>query len=154
MDPRFEQRCRAGAPRSYSGTPQCLLAAGAALLASAAHAQTQAQPPATGPSLTPLLFGLVLVLALIPAAAWLLRRAGLAQPGSSSGLRVVAQLPLGPRDRIVIVEVADRRWLLGVSPSGIRRLGTLPPGTDAGAPPAAPSERSFSDIIRRLGASR
>jgi flagellar protein FliO/FliZ len=127
---------------------------GVALLAAAAHAQTQAPAPATGPSLTPLLFGLLLVLALIPAAAWLLRRAGLAQSASNSGLRVVAQLALGPRDRIVIIEVADRRWMLGVSASGIRRLGTLPAGTDAGAPPAAPSERSFSDIIRRLGPSR
>ena len=107
-----------------------------------------------GPSLAPLLFGLLLVLALIPAAAWLLRRAGLAQPASTAGLRVVAQLPLGPRDRLVIVEVGDRRWLLGVSASGIRRLGTLPPGTDAGAPPAAGPERTFADIFRRLGSLR
>jgi flagellar protein FliO/FliZ len=107
----------------------------------------------TGPSLTPLLVGLLLVLVLIPAAAWLLRRAGLAQPGPASGVRVVAQLPLGPRDRIVIIEVADRRWLLGVSPSGIQRLGTLPAGGDGDGPPPAP-ERSFADIIRRLGSSR
>jgi flagellar protein FliO/FliZ len=106
-----------------------------------------------GPSLTPLLVGLVLVLALIPAAAWLLRRAGLAQPASSTGLRVVAQLPLGPRDRIVIIEVGDRRWMLGVSPSGIRRLGTLPAGGDGEVPPPAP-ERGFSDLFRRLTSVR
>jgi flagellar protein FliO/FliZ len=105
--------------------------------------------PVTTPSLTPLLVGLVLVVALIPAAAWLLRRAGLAQPASTTGLRVVAQLPLGPRDRIVIIEVADRRWMLGVSPSGIRRLGTLPAGGDTDVAPPAP-ERGFSDIFRRL----
>jgi flagellar protein FliO/FliZ len=127
------------------------LAAGAAVLAAAARAQTQAAPPAAGPSLTPVLLGLLLVLALIPAAAWLLRRSGLAQTGSASGLRIVAQLPLGPRDRIVIVEVADRRWLLGVSAAGISRLGTLPPGGEAGAEPAAAAERSFADIFRRLG---
>ncbi len=107
----------------------------------------------TSPSLTPLLLGLLLVLALIPAAAWLLRRAGLAQPASAAGLRVVAQLPLGPRDRIVIIEAADRRWVLGVSAAGIQRLGTLPPGGDGDAPPPA-AERSFSDIFRRLGSSR
>ena len=107
----------------------------------------------TGPSLTPLLVGLLLVLALIPAAAWLLRRAGLAQPASTAGLRVVAQLALGPRDRIVIIEVADRRWLLGVSTAGIQRLGTLPPGGDGDAAPQA-SQRSFSDIFRRLGSSQ
>lgn len=106
--------------------------------------------PMTSPSLMPLLFGLLLVLALIPAAAWLLRRAGLAQPASASGLRVVAQLPLGPRDRIVIIEVADRRWLLGVSASGIQRLGTLPAGDDSTASPPVASPSNFSDIVRRL----
>jgi flagellar protein FliO/FliZ len=130
------------------------LAPGAALLAAAVQAQTQAPAAATGPSLTPLVLGLLLVLALIPAAAWLLRRAGLAQPASAAGLRIVAQLPLGPRDRILIVEVGDRRWLLGVSSSGIRRLGTLPPGTDAATPPPAASEGGFSEIIRRLGGMR
>jgi flagellar protein FliO/FliZ len=128
-----------------------VLGAGAALLAAAAHAQAPAAAPATGPSLTPLILGLVLVLALIPLAAWVLRRTGLAQPGAASGLRVVAQLPLGPRDRLVIVEVGDRRWLLGVGASGIRRLGTLPAGTDAGTPPPEQSGGSFADIFRRLG---
>jgi flagellar protein FliO/FliZ len=106
-------------------------------------------------SLTPLLLALLLVLALIPAAAWLLRRAGLAQPNSAAGLRVVAQLPLGPRERVVIIEVADRRWLLGVGAAGITRLGTLPPGSES-APEAsnAPAERSFADIIRRLAGPR
>ncbi|HUD25767.1 MAG TPA: flagellar biosynthetic protein FliO [Burkholderiaceae bacterium] len=106
-------------------------------------------------SLTPLLLALLLVLALIPAAAWLLRRAGLAQPSSAAGLRIVAQLPLGPRDRVVIIEVADRRWVLGVGAAGITRLGTLPAGSDAAADPTgAPAERSFADIFRRLAGPR
>jgi flagellar protein FliO/FliZ len=130
------------------------IGAAAALTAAAAQAQTQPPPAAGGPSLTPLLLGMLLVLALIPAAAWLLRRSGLAQPGSASGVRVVAQVPLGPRDRLVVIEVADRRWLLGVSASGIRRLGTLPPGSDTAGPPPADAPRSFADIIRRLGSPR
>jgi flagellar protein FliO/FliZ len=106
-------------------------------------------------SLTPLLLALLLVLALIPAAAWLLRRTGLAQPGSAAGLRVVAQLPLGPRDRIVIVEVGDRRWLLGVGAAGITRLGTLPGGSEAPQDPTgSPAERSFASIVRRLAGPR
>jgi len=129
------------------------ICAGAALGATAAQAQA-APSAAGGPSLTPLLLGMLLVLALIPAAAWLLRRSGLAQPGAAGGLRIVAQLPLGPRDRLVIVEAGDRRWLLGVSASGIRRLGTLPPGGDAGDAPSAGSPRSFADIFRRLGSMR
>jgi flagellar protein FliO/FliZ len=123
-----------------------------ALLPALAHAQTA--PAAGGPSLTPLLMGLLLVLALIGGAAWLLRRAGLAQTGSTSGLRVVAQMALGPRERVVIIEIADRRWLLGVSAAGISRLGTLPPGSPTSAAPPPGEERSFADIIRRLVAPR
>ena len=86
---------------------------------------------------------------------WLLRRAGLAQSSSAAGLRVVAQLALGPRERVVIIEVAERRWLLGVGAAGITRLGTLPPGSDA--PPdgaSATAGRSFADVIRRVAGPR
>jgi flagellar protein FliO/FliZ len=107
-----------------------------------------------GPSFTPLLLGLLFVLALIPAAAWVLRRAGLARPASRSGLRVVDQLPLGPRERLLIVEVGDRRWLLGLSPAGIQRLGTLPPGTGVDSPPEDAPGRSFADVIKRLTSPR
>jgi flagellar protein FliO/FliZ len=137
-----------------SRTLRLAFGANALLLTAGAWAQSQPAAPAAGPSLTPLVLGLLFVLALIPAAAWLLRRAGLAQPAAASGLRVVAQLPLGPRDRVVIIEVGDRRWLLGVSAAGIQRLGTLPPGDDAGAAPPAASQGGFPDLIRRLVSSR
>jgi flagellar protein FliO/FliZ len=137
-----------------SRTLRSAFGASSLLLTAAAWAESQPAASAAGPSLTPLLLGLLFVLALIPAAAWLMRRAGLAQPAAASGLRVVAQLPLGPRDRVVIIEVADRRWLLGVSAAGIQRLGTLPPGDEAGATPPASSPAGFSDIIRRLVSSR
>jgi len=135
-------------------TTRLALPPGALLLAVALRAHAQAAPSAGGPSLTPLLTGLLLVLALIGAAAWLLRRAGLAQTGSTSGLRLVGQLALGPRERLVIIEVADRRWLLGVSAAGISRLGTLPPASEGSASEPAGTERGFSDIIRRLTSLR
>jgi len=99
----------------------------------------------------PLAFGLVVVLALIPAAAWLLRRSGFAARAASSGMRVVGQLALGPRERVVIVEAGERRWVLGVSPAGITRLGTLPAGEPpcAAAPTGAPAGR-FAEVFKRF----
>jgi flagellar protein FliO/FliZ len=141
-------------PLPCTATRGFALCAGAVLLTLAPVAHAQAAPSTGGPSLTPLLMGLLLVLALIGAAAWLLRRAGLAQPGSTAGLRVVAQMALGPRERLVIIEIADRRWLLGVSAAGITRLGTLPPGSEGSVPPTAGGERSFADLIRRFAAPR
>jgi flagellar protein FliO/FliZ len=117
----------------------------------AAHAETPATVAPAGPSLLPLLTGFILVLALIPAAAWLMRRSGLAQRASASDLRVTGQLALGPRERLVIVETGERRLLLGVSAAGITRLGTLPPqAAPAETVPPAPGAGRFADLIKRF----
>jgi flagellar protein FliO/FliZ len=87
----------------------------------------------------------VLILALIPAALWLLKRSPLGKlsaGGAGGAMRVVAALPLAPNQRIVTVEVGsgdERRWLvLGVTPAGIHTLHTLPPQAEpAAAPPGA-----------------
>ncbi|MCX8004085.1 MAG: flagellar biosynthetic protein FliO [Burkholderiaceae bacterium] len=98
--------------------------------------------PAPGPSLLPLLLAFALVLALIPAAVWFLKRLGAASGAPSGGLRVVAQLPLGARERLVVVEAGERLLLLGVTASAITRVGALPrsalPAEADGAPALGP----------------
>ena len=93
------------------------------------------------------LLAFVAVIALIPAALWLLKRTPLAAAVSQNTMRVVAQLALAPNQRVVTVEVGtgeDRRWLvLGVTPGGIATLHTLPP--QAAAPAQhAPAALPFS----------
>ena len=64
-----------------------------------------------------------LVVALIVVAAWLLRRSPLGAFARANGpLKIVATLPLGPRERLVLVETSAGRLLLGVSPAGIATL--------------------------------
>lgn len=110
-----------------------------------AFAQTAATGPAgpAGPSLGPMLIALLLVLALIPVALWLLKRIGPMQNAPVAGLRVVAQLPLGPRERVVVLEAGDRWLLLGVTAAQIQRIGTLPKGE---LPVDAPS---FKALLQR-----
>ncbi|MFZ5539316.1 MAG: flagellar biosynthetic protein FliO [Pseudomonadota bacterium] len=112
-----------------------------------ASAPAYAQAPAEGPSLLPMVVALVFVLALIPLAMWLLKRLGGAQPAGSAGLRVVAQLALGPRERIVVVEAGERWLLLGVTAASINRVGSLPKG-DASA--LAGSATSFASLMARV----
>jgi flagellar protein FliO/FliZ len=94
----------------------------------------------------------VLILALIPAALWLLKRTPLGGAGNGQGLRVVAALPLAPNQRIVTVEVGlgdDRRWLvLGVTPAGINTLHSLPPQADLPVAAAAPLPL-FAQLLQR-----
>ncbi|HXF45314.1 MAG TPA: flagellar biosynthetic protein FliO [Burkholderiaceae bacterium] len=108
----------AGRPRDAGRRAFALLALGAA--------PAYAQAPADGPSVLPLLLAFAFVLALIPAAVWFLKRVGAAQAPGSVGLRVVAQVPLGARERLVVVEAGDRLLVLGVTAHSIHRVGTLP----------------------------
>ena len=87
-------------------------------------------------SLVQILLGLVLVLLVIAAAAWLLRRFGHLQAGAGGALRIVGGLSLGPRERAVLIQVGERQLLLGVAPGRVQMLHVLDQEL-AGAPPAA-----------------
>lgn len=112
-------------------------------------APAYAQAPAAGPSLLPLLLAFVFVLALIPVAVWFLKRLGGAQLPGAAGLRVVAQLPLGTRERLVVVEAGERLLVLGVTANAINRVGTLPKPAEGFEPTPSPAFGSALSALRR-----
>ncbi len=69
--------------------------------------------------------GLVFVLVIIFCFAWLLKRLKITQQAQNGLLKVVAGLPLGTRERIVILQVGEEQILLGLSPGRIEKLHTL-----------------------------
>jgi flagellar protein FliO/FliZ len=95
----------------------------------------------------------IAILALIPAALWLLKRTPVGGAGSSQMLRSIAALPLSASQRIVTVEVGQgehRRWLvLGVTPSSITTLHTMAP-VEGAAPPPSASGPAFASLLARL----
>lgn len=71
------------------------------------------------------LFGMI---ALILIIAWFAKRLGLGgKTASGRGLKVTASTTVGPRERVVIVDVEDARLVLGVTPTNINLLHKLPP---------------------------
>ena len=104
------------------------------------------------------LLAFVLILALIPAALWLLKRSPLGGAGGSSGLRLVGALALSPSQRLVTVEVGsgdNRRWLvLGVSSAGIQTLHSLPPQAESAAQPAGKALAGFAQLLQRQRAAQ
>jgi flagellar protein FliO/FliZ len=94
----------------------------------------------------------IVILALIPAALWLLRRTPAGGAAAHGLMRTVAVLPLAPNQRLVTVEVGRgdaRRWLvLGVSAQGIATLHEMAPQDEAGAMPQ--STTPFSLLLARL----
>jgi len=89
----------------------------------------------------------ILILCLIPAVLWLLKRTPLGGSAANGVMRLVAQLPISPNQRLITVEVGtgeDRRWLvLGV----ITTVYTMAPQTEpeAATPPASVS--SFAAML-------
>lgn len=71
------------------------------------------------------LLGLVLVLALLAAIAWVLKRFNLARITSNAPVKIVGGVSVGNRERVVVVEVADQWIVVGVAPGQVNALSTL-----------------------------
>jgi flagellar biosynthetic protein FliO len=93
------------------------------------------------------LFGII---AFILIVAWLAKRFGLAgKTPHARGLKVSASTSLGPRERVVIVEVEDARLVLGVTASQITVLHKLPPAPET-VPENAESPADFQSVMKSL----
>lgn len=92
-----------------------------------------------------MLLGLTIVLGLLLGTLWLIKR--LSTPhGAAAGLRVLGAVPVGPRERVVLVEVADQVLILGVTQTNVRTLHTLPVGALKDLPPANGTGAGFGDF--------
>jgi flagellar protein FliO/FliZ len=103
-------------------------------------------------SLMPLL-AFVLVIALIPAALWMMKRAGVGGAPTGGVLRQVAQLGLGASQRVTVVEITvgtERHWLvLGVTGEQVTQLASYP-APDVGEAPSAPAHTAaVNQLIAR-----
>lgn len=123
--------------------------------------QATVSQPTTAPS-SPLMQvsgALVVIILLILAAAWLAKRFGMGVKGAGNrGLKVSAATSLGPRERVVIVDVEDARLVLGVTSAQITLLHTLPPAPtppESGETKVAASDFQslMKSILKRSGRS-
>ncbi|MBC3458928.1 flagellar biosynthetic protein FliO [Pseudomonas mosselii] len=97
-------------------------------------------PGGLGAQLAQMVFGLLLVVGLIFFLAWLLRRMqGNAQRGAQV-IEIVGSRAIGPRDRLLLVQVGKEQILIGHSPGSIEALHVLaePVEVPATARQAAP----------------
>lgn len=97
--------------------------------------------------LTQLGLGLIVVVGLIFLLGYLMRRVGPMAPQGGQHIRVLSSYPLGPRDRLALVEVAGQQMLLGISPGRINTLHVFPePVVDTNG------EATSGDFARKLQA--
>ncbi len=88
-------------------------------------ARTLSESPVSASSLLQTLLGLILVLVCIALVAWLLKRSNSFHTAANGKMKVIAGLPLGTRERAVLVQVGDEQLLLGVTPQQINLLHKL-----------------------------
>ena len=120
-----------------------LLALPLSVLAAEPVASAAAAPvvgSSLGGQLTQLVLGLLLVLGLIFALAWLLRRVQQAGPRQGQVIELLSSRALGARDRLVLVQVGNEQILLGLTPGRITPLHVLkePVQVPGSAQPATP----------------
>lgn len=101
------------------------------------------------------LLGLGLVLAAIAGSAWLLKRLGPGQVAASGALRVVGGVAVGPKERVVLVDVGDIRLVLGVAPGHVSTLHQMPrPADEPGTGSTEPMTSLFQDKLKVLLSKR
>lgn len=107
--------------------------------------------PQAGTSLMQVSGALAVIILLILLAGWLARRCGFSAKSSvSREVKLRSSISLGPRERIVVVEVDDARLVLGVTASQITHLHTLPPAPSEAAPTSTPPGAEFQNLMKNL----
>ena len=129
--------------------------AGAMIFAGSARAAETAAPAATttsavgAGSMLQFAFGLAVVLGLIVAAGWFMKRFHIG-PSAAGTVKVVAGASVGQRERVVVVEIGDNWLVLGVAPGRVNALHTMPRGEIAAAPSAvgAAPQAAFAQWLK------
>lgn len=106
--------------------------------------------PATGSVLMTVSGALALIILLMVVMAWAARRSGLARRlnDAQGNMTLVASQSLGPRERLVLVDVGEQRLVLGVTASQITCLATQARPEDA--PQTSTPAATFPLMLEKL----
>lgn len=114
----------------------------------AAQAAAPQASSGMGGQVVQLLLGLLLVIGLIFLLAWLMRRVQQIVPRGGQVIKILATQPLGPRDRLVLVQVGSEQVLLGLTPGNITSLHVLKEPVHL--PDAEPVSSEFAQRLMEL----
>ena len=123
----------------------------------AAPEMTQHVPASPGGSLVQVTISLLLVLAAVFAAGWLMRKVRGFGRLQSDGVTILADLPLGAKERAVLLQVGSQQVLIGVAPGRVNTLHVLSepvstnpsPPTGSAVVPADGHRPDFKAILKR-----
>lgn len=137
--------------------PAAPVTASVAVPAGAATAPSPLPGPLPGLGQTAL--SLMLVLGLIFALAWLLKRVQGVRVGGPASLRINAGLQVGPKEKVLIIEAGGQHLLIGVTAGSINTLhvfdqAPVAPANDGAGKPTQPPVQppmgaAFAEALKR-----
>ncbi len=80
-----------------------------------------------------MIMSLMMVLALIVVSAWVLKKFNMVNK-SGAGMKVITSLPLGNKEKLVVVQVGEEQLLLGVTNQQVNLIKPLEKPLEVGAP--------------------
>ena len=119
-------------------------------LFAAPQAASTAAPVGAG-GLASVTLALLVVLAAIFAVAWVARRVRGIGNRVGNAIDVLADIPLGPKERAVLLKVGAEQVLIGVAPGRVSALHVLREPVEVAKPATAtaPAAVSFGALLKR-----
>jgi flagellar protein FliO/FliZ len=125
------------------------------LLPLTASAAAESAPPGVGlGSYVQAGLALALIVGLLAGAAWLARKVTGGKGFGQGGMRVIGGVALGPRERIVLLEVGDEWLVIGIVPGQIRTLHRLDKGDLSSENDAQGADRPFAQWLKNISERR
>lgn len=115
-------------------------------------ASDAAAPGLSGGNYLQAMLALILIVGLLAGTAWLARKVTGGKGFGQGGMKVLGGVALGPRERIVLVEVGDTWLVIGLVPGQIRTLYKMPKGelSAEGALAQGLNGGHFADLLKRV----
>jgi flagellar protein FliO/FliZ len=93
---------------------------------------------------------LCLIVAVLFGTAWLARKVSGGKGFGQGGMKIVGGVALGPRERIVLVEIGDDWLVIGIVPGQIRTLHRLAKGSNLPPDLAGSADKPFAQWLKSI----
>ncbi len=123
-----------------------MVLASPSVFATEAPARMPASPGIGGGDILSLGLSLFVVVGVIIALGWFYSRSRFVSGGGADLITIVATRPLGPKERLMVVEVADQQLLIGMTSTGASTLHVLDKPIEVAA--KAPATGNFASRLK------